>query len=346
MFATPAVARWPRNDVAELTFARTLQAAPVVGPGQPLPPHARTLARPSPSRRPGREAAGATEGERPRLLDTAATYDSLRMSTHSVSLDDLDLEETYPNEDPVHGLPEQSTKVLALREAMAEAKTAGKTGPLQTEEGIEVWQEANSKLQIMARMNMGGRKRRASIERRCRLNLGDADLPQLEVAMQQHMDFWMMRNLVLDDSPDRLAEMLFESEQFFRQKRKKTKAGDDTSNLSPPNLFQESGVNTLDPDFGWNIGMHCTALGKVDHMQAALDIHLTLKDYYDIDDGSSSDEEFTETSLDPDIKTDHGGAWEQPFPLDLGHKSYRTLDLRHVYGHAIDGELTSVAATV
>ena len=108
----------------------------------------------------------------------------------------------------------------------------------------------------------------------------------------------------------------------------------------PPNLFQESGVNTLDPVFGWNIAMHCAALGKQEHLQAVIDIHITLKDYYAVGD-EDSDDEFGDHDHMPDGKRDSddkaSSAWQQPFPLDLGHKSYRTLNLRQLYAHAIQG---------
>ena len=207
--------------------------------------------------------------------------------------------------------------------------------------GASAWKAAGSKMKMISRLAAGGRRRHASQQRRHVLSRCPKPLPALEEAMMEHEDFWEMRNVVLDYPANRVAEMLFESEQFFRNQRKeqnqtRNPASPAKEPKAAPNLFTEAGVNTLDKTFGWNIAMHCAALGKHETLQEVIDFHVALKEFYQINDGSGDSDEESDEELERVSNSEeqsNESVWAQPFPLDLGHKAHRTFDPREIYAH-------------
>ena len=74
---------------------------------------------------------------------------------------------------------------------------------------------------------------------------------------------------------------------------------------------QEAGINTIDPTFGWNIAMHCAALGKKRTLQRLIKFRYLKKD------------------VAADSK-DNIDIMKWAVPLNLGHKSSRNFDLHNV----------------
>jgi hypothetical protein len=159
-----------------------------------------------------------------------------------------------------------------------------------------------------------------------RLNLSLIELPGLEEVMQEHLQFWRMRNLVLTKAPGEIVQMLKEAERHYRlvhgTKRQVT--------TSLEFVFDENGVNTADPIFGWNIGMHAAALGRTELFREVVDL------------GFAKDDEMEEKEDDGEDGDGLGrggrkheakgkSRWQPPFMLDVGHKSFRRFSVRELY---------------
>ena len=94
---------------------------------------------------------------------------------------------------------------------------------------------------------------------------------------------------------------------------------------------QPEGINTIDGTFGWNIAMHCAALGKERTLKRLIKFH------YRKDGGSGSGE-----NGNGDNATGMENEIETGVPLHLGHKSSRRLDLREdisIRHDEIEGEV-------
>jgi hypothetical protein len=156
-------------------------------------------------------------------------------------------------------------------------------------------------------------------ERLNRMNLSRTELPELEEAMQLHLQFWRMRNLVLLKTATQIVRMLREAERYYRE-------GHDENQGDTPwqFVFDENGVNTVDPVFGWNIGMHAAALGRAESFRAMVDLGFAKDD--------DKEEEFNVEDDDTRAREDKGKSrWQPPFMLDVGHKSFRRFSVQELY---------------